>query len=176
MRRFRRTSDGHVQLRLPATERAVLTSLLPQLLAVVNGEEGVEHLRDRLFPAAYTDPGHEDEFRRLVGDELVDQRRVALDDVVTTLDAGRARGRSWVVDLDEDQLQSWLAVLHDLRLVLAQVVGIRTESDWNTDPETAEPAEIVLWHVGALQEELLDLLLGGLDDADARDRDGGGLG
>ena len=141
----------------------MLTSLLPQLLAVVNGEEGVEHLRDRLFPAAYDDPERENEFRRLVGDDLVDQRRAALDNVVTSLDAGRTRGRSWVVDLDADQAQSWLAVLHDLRLVLAQVVGIRTESDWNTEPETAEPAKIVLWHVGALQEELLDLLLGNLD-------------
>lgn len=165
MRRFRRTSDGRVQLRLPATERAVLTSLLPQLLAVVNGEEGVEHFRDRLFPAAYTEPDREAEFRHLVGDDLIDQRRAALDDVVTTLDGGRARGRSWVIDLDDDQLQSWLAVLHDLRLVLAQVVGIRTESDWNTDPDTAEPIEIVLWHIGALQEELVDLLRGGLDDA-----------
>ncbi|HSJ43054.1 MAG TPA: DUF2017 family protein [Euzebyales bacterium] len=152
-----------MQLRLPATERALLSSLLPQLLAVIDGEEGVEHLRERLFPAAYIEPEREAEFRRLVGDDLVDQRRAALDDVVTTLDAGRARGRTWLVNLDEDQVQSWLAVLHDLRLVLAQVVGIRTESDWNIDRETAEPAEIVLWHVGALQEELLDLLLGGLD-------------
>lgn len=165
MRRFRRTSDGRVQLRLPAAERAVLTSLLPQLLSVVDGDEGVEHLRGRLFPAAYDDPVREDEFQRLVGDDLVDQRRAALGDVVTTLDAGRTRGRSWVVDLDDDQQQSWLAVLHDLRLVLAQVVGIRTESDWDTDLDTAEPAQIVLWHVGVLQEELLDLLLGRIDDA-----------
>jgi hypothetical protein len=165
VRRFRRISDGRVQLRLPAAERAVLTSLLPQLLAVVDGDEGVEHLRGRLFPAAYDDPEREDEFQRLVGDDLVDQRRAALGDVVTTLDAGRTRGRSWVVDLDDDQLQSWLAVLHDLRLVLAQVVGIRTESDWDTDLETAEPVQILLWHIGVLQEELLDLLLGRIDDA-----------
>jgi hypothetical protein len=158
-------SDGRVQLRLPAAERAVLTSLLPQLLAVIDGDEGVEHLRGRLFPAAYDDPEREDEFQRLVGDDLVDQRRAALGDVVTTLDAGRTRGRSWVVDLDDDQLQSWLAVLHDLRLVLAQVVGIRTESDWDTDLETAEPVQILLWHIGVLQEELLDLLLGRIDDA-----------
>ncbi len=163
MRRFRRISDGHVQLRLPATERAVLSSLLPQLLAVVDGVEGVEHLRARLFPVAYDDAEREREFQRLVGDDLAEQRRAALDDVVTSLDTGRSRGRHWVVDLDDDGVQSWLAVLHDLRLVLAQVVGIRTEDDWNRDPDTAQPAEIVLWHIGALQEELLDLLLGGLD-------------
>lgn len=163
MRRFRRISDDRVQLRLPKTEHTVLSSLLPQLLAVVNGEEGVEHLRARLFPAAYDDPERDREFQRLVGDDLVEQRRAALDDVVASLDGGRSRGRTWIVELDQDQAQSWLAVLHDLRLVLAQVVGIRTESDWNTDPATAEPAEIVLWHLGALQEELIDLLTGSLD-------------
>lgn len=162
MRRFRRLADDRVQLRLPSAEHAVLMSLLPQVQAVVNGDEGVEHLRDRLFPAAYDDPEHEDEFRRLVGDDLVEQRRAALDDVVSSLERGRSRGRHWVVDLDADQVQSWLGVMQDLRLVLAQVVGIRTESDWNRDPDTASPEEIVLWHVGALQEELLDLLLGRL--------------
>lgn len=163
MRRFRRLAEDHVQLRLPATERAVLASLLPQLLAVVNGEQGVEHLRDRLFPAAYDDPERERDFTRLVGDDLVEQRRAALSDVVASLDTGRSRGRSWIIDLDDHVTQSWLAVLQDLRLVLAQVVGIRTEHDWNRDPETAQPAEIVLWHIGALQEDLLDLLIGGLD-------------
>lgn len=163
MRRFRRIAEDHVQLRLPATERAVLSSLLPQLQAVVNGEQGVEHLRDRLFPAAYEDAALEREFQRLIGDELVEQRRAALDDVVASLDTGRSRGRTWIIDLDQDVAQSWLAVLQDLRLVLAQAVGIRTEQDWNRDPETAQPAEIVLWHIGALQEELLDLLIGGLD-------------
>jgi hypothetical protein len=142
----------------------VLSSLFPQLLAVITGQSEVEHLRARLFPSAYEDPEREAEFRRLVGDDLVDQRREALDVVVSSLEAGRTRGRSWVVDLDLDQAQSWLGVLHDLRLVLAQVVGIRTESDWSTDPGTAEPAEIVLWHLGALQDELIGLLSGTLDN------------
>jgi hypothetical protein len=165
MRRFRWASADHVQLRLPAAERAVLASLLPQLLAVVNGESEVEHLRGRLFPAAYEDPEREAEFRRLVGDDLVEQRREALDVVVSSLDAGRSRGRNWIVELDLDQAQAWLAVLHDLRLVLAQIVGVTTESDWSTDPGTAEPAEIVLWHLGALQDELLVLLSGTLDSS-----------
>ncbi len=163
MRRFRRLADGRVQLRLPVTERAVLSSLLPQLLAVVDGQHGVDHLRERLFPPAYDDPERERDFRRLVGDDLVEQRRAALQHVIASLDAGRTRGRQWVVELDDEHTQSWLGVLHDLRLVLAQVVGIRTEDDWNRDPATAEPAELVLWHIGALQEELLDLLHGGLE-------------
>lgn len=165
MRRFRRLTDGHVQLRLPATERAVLASLLPQLRAVVDGAGGAEHLRGRLFPAAYDDPEREREFRRLVGDDLVEQRRAALHDVEASLEAGRAKGRNWLVDLDDDQVGAWLAVLHDLRLVLAQVVGIESERDWSRDPDDAEPAELLLWHIGALQEDLLDVLLGSMGGA-----------
>ena len=162
MRRFKRLADDRVQLRLPATEHDVLMSLLPQLQSIVDGEEAVEHLRRRLFPRAYDDDEREDEFRRLVGDDLAEQRSAALNDVVSSLEAARSRGRTRIIDLDADQVQSWLGVMQDLRLVLADVVGIRTESDWNRDPATAGPEEIVLWHVGALQEELLDLLLGGL--------------
>jgi hypothetical protein len=164
MRRFRRISDDHVQLRLPHAEKALLASVLPQLRAVVDGDTGAEHLRARLFPPAYDDPEHEREFRELVGDDLVDQRRAAVDTALATLEGGRTRARQWSVDLDPEQVQSWLAVLHDLRLVLAQIVGITTEADWERSIDGADPADLLLWHVGALQEELLGVLMTGLGD------------
>lgn len=163
MRRFRRLADGLVQLRLPQTEQEVLASVLPQLRVVLDGGADVAHLRGRLFPSAYDDPELERQFRELVGDDLVAQRRAALDQVLTSLEGGRVRGRAWIVHLDDEQVQAWLAVLHDLRLVLAQVIGIETEADWSRDPQQAEPTELLLWHVGALQEDLLDVLLHGLD-------------
>ena len=164
MRRFRRISDDHVQLRLPHAEKALLASVLPQLRAVVDGDTGAEHLRSRLFPPAYDDPEHEREFRELVGDDLVDQRRAAVDTALATLEGGRTRARQWSVDLDPEQVQSWLSVLHDLRLVLAQIVGIKTEADWERSIDGADPADLLLWHVGALQEELLGVLMTGLGD------------
>jgi hypothetical protein len=164
MRRFRRISDDHVQLRLPHAEKALLASVLPQLRAVVDGDTGAEHLRTRLFPPAYEDPEHEREFRELVRDDLVEQRRAAVDTALATLEGGRTRARQWSVDLDPEQVQSWLSVLHDLRLVLAQVVGITTEADWERSIEGADPADLLLWHVGALQEELLGVLMTGLGD------------
>lgn len=163
MRRFRRLADGLVQLRLPETEQQVLASVLPQLWVVLDGGDEVEHLRGRLFPPAYDDPQLEREFRELVGDDLAEQRRVALDEVLTSLEGGRLRGRTWIVDLDDERVQAWLAVLHDLRLVLAQAIGIESEADWSRDPEEAEPTELLLWHVGALQEDLLDVLLHDLE-------------
>lgn len=165
MRRFRRISDDLVQLRLPHAEKALLASVLPQLRTVVEGGAGVEHLRTRLFPPAYDDPELEREFRQLVGDELLDERRAAVDTALATLEGGRTKARVWSTDLDPEQVQSWLSVLHDLRLVLAQVAGIRTEADWERSLDEAEPTDLVLWHVGALQEELLAVLMRGLGDA-----------
>jgi hypothetical protein len=163
LRRFRRLSDDVVQLRLPHAEKALLLSMIPQLHAVVTGGAEVEHLRQRLFPRAYEDPEQEREFRLLVGDELQTQRLEALAKVLASLDAGRTRARLWSVELNDDQVNAWLSVLHDLRLVLARLVGITTETDWNRDPATAEPGELVLWHIGALQEDLLAVLMGGLE-------------
>jgi hypothetical protein len=159
MRRFRRISNDQVQLRLPQAEKAVLASVMSQLRMVVQGGAGVEHLRARLFPRAYDDPDHDQEFRRLVGEDLVEQRLAAIDTTLATLEAGRNRTRQWVIDLDDEQVHSWLTVLHDLRLVLAQIVGIRTEADWDRDLDGAEAPELLLWHIGTLQEELLAVLM-----------------
>lgn len=164
MRRFRRLSDDHVQLRLPQAEKALLNSVFSQLRTVVRGGTGVEHLRARLFPRAYDDPDLDREFQDLVGDELVEQRIDAIDTTLATLASGRTRTLQWVIDLNDEQAHSWLTVLHDLRLVLAQIVGIRTEADWERDLDGAESAELLLWHVGALQEELLTVLMRDLSE------------
>jgi hypothetical protein len=164
MRRFRRVSNDCVRLRLPHAEKALLASVIPQLRMVVEGDADTEHLRARLFPPAYEDPQLEREFRQLVGDDMVDERLAAVDIALATLEDGHTRARQWFVDLDEQQVQSWLSVLHDLRLVLAQLVGITTETDWERKLDGAEPADLLLWHIGALQEELLGVLLGGLSE------------
>ena len=165
MRRFRRVPGDRIQLRLPHAERTLLASVIPQLRAVVEGDDNVANLRARLFPPAYDDPEREREFRQLVGDDLLRQRLTALDTAMSTLEDGHSRARHWCVDLDGEQVQCWLSVLHDLRLVLAQIVGITTEEDWDRRLDGSDPAELVLWHVGSLQEELLDVLMTGLPDS-----------
>lgn len=148
-----------MQLRLPRAERDLLAALFPQLAPVLEGSEHVAQLRGRLFPPAYDDDEHESEFRRMVDDDLVAERRAALDTVLRTLDEGHSRPGRWSVTLDTEAAQAWLTVLQDTRLVLAQVVGITTEADWEREPTEAEPDQLVLWHVGMLQEELLEVLM-----------------
>ena len=131
---------------------------------LVEGDPDVANLRTRLFPPAYEDPERDREFRQLVGDDLLRQRLAAGDTAMSTLEDGHVRARHWVVDLDDEQVQSWLSVLHDLRLVLAQIVGIASEAEWDRTMDGSDPAQLVLWHVGVLQEELLELLMTGLPD------------
>jgi Domain of unknown function (DUF2017) len=164
MRRFRRVSANRVRLRLTHAEKALLASVIPQLRTVVEGNADTEHLRARLFPPAYEDPELEREFRQLVGDDLVGERLDAVDITLATLEDGHTRTLQWLVDLDEEQVQAWLSVLHDLRLVLAQIVGITTEADWERNLDGAEPAGLLLWHIGALQEELLAVMMGELPE------------
>src|SRR4051812_17522978 len=84
-RRVKRTRAGRVQLRLPPEERDVLRGLPGQLRELL--ETDAPSLR-RLFPPAYVDdPEHEEEYRRLMSDDLLRGRQAALNIVEATIDA-----------------------------------------------------------------------------------------
>ncbi len=69
----------------------------------------------RLFPPAYIDdPEGEAEYRRLMGDDLLQGRQAALDTMAATVDA---------TELDEGQI-TVLSCLNDLRLVLGTQLDV----------------------------------------------------
>lgn len=159
---IRRTEDG-VEVRLPLDERQVLADLPAGLRAILRGEAD-SPARARLFPPGSDDPEIEEEYRRLVGDELLQGRLDAVDRFSATIDAGEQRGRLWVIDLDEDEAAAWLSTLNDLRLVLAPLAGVNSESAWDAGPNYTSPESVLLYHLSWLQEELLSALSSGLPD------------
>src|SRR5947209_5095809 len=73
----------------------------------------------RLFPTAYPDDAERDrEYRQLVGDELVERRRAALDTLLATVDAS---------SVSEDDLAAWMGAINDLRLVLGTRLDVSEE-------------------------------------------------
>jgi hypothetical protein len=149
-RRIERRGDG-VRLRLPKVERRLLGQLVAELDARLAGEvdDDDDDLR-RLFPPAYdTAPEDEAEYRRLQRGELLDGRRQALRVVEETVDRDR---------LTAEELESWLAALNDLRLVLGTRLDVTDESygAWPDprDPRARERA--VYLYLSALQEEAVD--------------------
>jgi hypothetical protein len=118
-RPIERTRRGDYRLRLSDAERALLRSLPEELLALLESDPGDPALR-RLRPTAYEDDaGSEEEFRRLVGDELEEGRREAL-----RLVAGTSARES----LTADELDAWLRALTDLRLALGTRLDVTEDT------------------------------------------------
>ena len=148
--RIQRAADGSVRLRFPRVERALLRSVHAELAGLLD-EPGDPDLR-RLFPPAYTDDAEGDaEYRRLVGDELADGRRRALDTVAATLDRDR---------ISAEDADAWLRALNDARLVLGTRLDVTEDTDLaaldRRDPRAAHAA--VYLYLSWLVEQLVEAL------------------
>lgn len=121
---FERRPDGRFDLRLAADERQLLAGLADQLGALLDGEPEDPALR-RLFPAAYHDDAErEAEWQLLMGDDLRDSRRAALETLRVT--ATRT-------EVTEDEVTAWMQAVNALRLVLGTRLDV-TEEDTGDRP------------------------------------------
>jgi Domain of unknown function (DUF2017) len=149
-RRIERTRGGDIRLRLPRDERALLRSLPVQLRRLLV-EAPDDPSLERLFPPAYDDTEDEAEYRRLMGDELLEGRRRALRVIEDTLDQDR---------LTKEQAEAWLTALNDLRLVLGTRLDVSEEMLLERlRPDDPNAFEISLYaYLSWLQEQLVDAL------------------
>ncbi len=147
---FRSERDG-IRLRLDVNEAAVLEQLLPLLATVGERSEGDPAAR-RLYPAAYRDaPDDDEEYWRLVGDELAEARaadRSAFAETLAVAEEG--------VVLSSGEAEAWLRVLGDARLLLAARLGIEREDDHDT--ASGSPEWAVLSYLGYLQGTLAEVM------------------
>lgn len=150
-RPVRRTRQGRYQLHLSPAERELLR-LLPEQLATLLSDPTDPSLV-RLFPPAYHDPGdaeREEEYRRLMVEDLVERQREALSVLASTAEAD---------ELSEEQLSAWMRSLNSLRLVL----GTRLDVSEDDDPAAATtPEQQVYLFLGYLEEHVVEALTGSL--------------
>ena len=158
---FKRVGRDRVRVRLAQDELAVLRGL-PDQLRTVLGEDEDEPVNRRLFPPAYLDVAdieRDAEYRRLMHDDLVEEKLANLDLVNASLERGSASVRRWTVELTDEEAAAWLGVLNDLRLALGVRLDITEDYDGavdDTDPRA--PAFRLLSYLGWLEEQLLDAL------------------
>ena len=148
--RIQPIQGGGVRLRLPRAERALLRELPAELRALLD-ESPEDPGLERLFPPAYDEAEEEAEYRRLMGDELLEGRRRALRVIEET--AGEER-------LTAEQAESWLTALTDLRLVLGTRLGV-TDDMLLQDlrPDDPHAAELAVYaYLSWLQEQLVEAL------------------
>jgi hypothetical protein len=158
---FKRVGRDRVRVRLAQDELAVLRGL-PDQLRTVLGEDEDEPVNRRLFPPAYLDVAdieRDAEYRRLMHDDLVEEKLANLDLVTASLERGSASVRRWTVELTDEEAAAWLGVLNDLRLALGVRLDITEDYDGEVDDnDPRAPAFRLLSYLGWLEEQLLDAL------------------
>jgi hypothetical protein len=146
-----------VLIELTSTERRLLAALLAQYDELVHDQLDEADLDDdpalgRLFPNAYPDDDDAAaEFRRYTRDGLVERKSANSGRIAAALTAAPDDGRLTVL---RDDAEHWLPALTDLRLVLAERLGIHHDDD--PLPEN-ELADVYQW-LGELQWALVEAL------------------
>jgi hypothetical protein len=147
---MKRAADGSVELGLSREERTLLVGLAAELRSLLEGATGDPALR-RLFPPAYDDEGDEHAYRDLMGGELLDGRREALELLARTAEQKR---------LSAEEADAWLRALNDLRLVLGTRLDVQEDTlldDLRPDDERAAGLA-VYGYLSWIQEQLVAAL------------------
>ena len=148
-RSIKRDRKGGYTLQ-PAARRARAASLAAG--AVPRGAaDGRSGLR-RLFPPAYTDDDDaNDEFQRLMREELLEGKLAALEIVEQTAGADHLTG---------EQLEGWLGALESLRLFLGTQLDVSEELyAVELDPDDPNAPALALYgYLSWLQEQAVEAL------------------
>ncbi len=122
-----KTRNGF-RINLDMEERELIHRLLGELRSLLTQPDvGDERLR-RLFPTAYHERGdreYDEEFRRLMRDELINSRMAGLDLIAGAL----APAESSPAELTEAQMMAFLQALNGIRLVLGTMLDVTEDHD-----------------------------------------------
>ncbi|CAN5369183.1 hypothetical protein BH09ACT4_BH09ACT4_18350 [soil metagenome] len=136
-------------LELTETEVGLMRTLLAEYDDVVQADGG-DPVLERLFPVAYRDdPDAAAEFSRYTRSGLVDSKTANAGAVAAAL-----VGTEGVIELSDEAAERWLPVLTDLRLVIAERIGIMSDDDPVPDDALGQ---VYHW-LAELQTYLIDAL------------------
>jgi hypothetical protein len=150
-RPIRSQADGTFVFDIPSDTKHFIADLGEQLAGVLGHDAPA--LR-RLFPTAYPDdPDRDAGYQALARGELIDQRHDSIATVRATVEAQRLTG---------DQLEAWMRVVNDLRLVLGTQLDV-SEAGPDIDEDHPDQDTQHLYHVlGVVLEEIVRALSGRL--------------
>ncbi len=140
---------GVYRVELEAGFRQVLRELMEQFVDLL--AEPDAPVMHRLFPPAYSDPAHvemQDEYRRLMQEDLVERRRAECREVMASADAK---------ELTEEQLLAWSRAINGVRLALGTYLDV-SEDDPPRVP--VSPEEQAYQWLSLLLEETIEALSG----------------
>jgi len=149
---------GGVRVVLESEEAMLLSELADQVDSVLLLGGDDDPALDRLLPTAYPeDETSANEFARYTRESLVDGKRQAAQSV---RDATATDRDSGIVEIELDQAQAWdwLTFLTDLRLILAERVGLVDEEADDADEQRDDYLRAAYEWAGIVQGSMLEVL------------------
>ncbi len=137
--------DGF-ELRLSENERELLARLPLELVQLLDLDPADDPGLRRLFPDAYSplDQEHNDEYKRLMHDDLRDRHREALETLASDAHA---------TVISAERLYAWMTALGQLRLVIGTRLGVTEDTDPDDSPEFA-----LYGYLSYLQESVVEAM------------------
>ena len=152
-----RREDGGFQLMIRPDDRRVIVDLIAQLRDAVLGGTGDDRFR-RLFPAAYhQDAELDEEYQRLMHGELLASR---LDSLNRTHELLGRDDEADVIMLTEEELDSLMKSVNDLRLVLGTLLDIQESEPAIDEDDPAHPQFHLYSYLGWLLEWIIRVRVG----------------
>ncbi|HET6209160.1 MAG TPA: DUF2017 family protein [Jatrophihabitans sp.] len=137
---------------LAEAESSLLAGLFDDFATMLAAPDLADPVYQRLFPDGYTeDEVASAEYRDMVETDLQAGRAGRLQSCRAELPDGDGR-----ISLDREAADRWLRVLNDLRLAL----GVRLEITEDSELNPAEPAVAIYHWLSAVQELLVETLMG----------------
>ena len=149
-----RTDDGKFLVLLNEGERETFLRFLKELEQLLTHGTNDDRLR-RLFPSAYHDDAErDDEYKRLMHDELLASR-------LTSIEISR-RVLSSTEPMSEGEMHQFMQTLNSLRLVLGTMLDVQENDDIGNDDDPLAPQLQLYAYLGWLLEWVVDTLQEGL--------------
>ena len=146
-RRFVRDRHGRIRPGLEDPERDLLRTLPEQARELVDHDDPTAR---RLFPVAYLDDeAAQADYHEMMGTQLLEHHRDALDALVSTIDA---------TTIDVDELHGWLGAVEVLRLLLGTQLDV-SEDIVEIEPDDPRADQFTVYqYLSMLQGEIVDAL------------------
>lgn len=152
-----RREDGGFKLMIRPDDRRVIVDLIAQLRDAVLSGAGDDRFR-RLFPAAYhQDAEFDEEYQRLMHGELLASR---LDSLNRTHELLGRDNEADVIMLTEEELDSLMKSVNDLRLVLGTLLDIQENEPAIDEDDPAYPQFHLYSYLGWLLEWIIRVRVG----------------
>lgn len=153
----KRQDDGRFVVQLPMPVLLHLKLLPERLREVVENRDFTDEIVRRLFPTAYRDNAKETEYRKLLGEDLVDRKLESIRIFEEVIAASTIQLDQAAITIPADRFETWLCLLNDFRLLLGTELDIK-EDLWREDFDENDPrAEkfFLLHFLSVLEEHLL---------------------